>query len=132
MQDQADTDDDCYAEILNDDIIKLDEEALKASQAFRPNNPTQQETILSEASSSRRSECGIKKESNQTMNCYALFRIKNVDAGDTASSSGWRIPNPFHTKKDDDSQRLMKNVMATTAFLAVLISVFFTVLTTRD
>lgn len=128
MQDQTDTDDDCYTEILNDDIINLDEEALKANQAFRPNYPTQQETIFSEASSSKRSECGIKKESKQTMNCYSLFRIKNV--ADTASS-GWRIPNPFHIKKDD-SQRLMKNVLATTAFLAILMSVFFTVQTARD
>ncbi|CAH2060933.1 unnamed protein product [Thlaspi arvense] len=131
VEDQADTDDDCYAEILNDDIIKLDEEALKASQAFRPNYPTQQETIFSEASSSKqRSECAIKKESKQTMNCYALFRIKNVSGAGTASS-GWRIPNPFQIKKDD-SQRMMKNVMATTIFLAILMSVFFTVLTTRD
>jgi len=124
MQDQADTDDDCYAEILNDDIIKLDEEALKASQAFRPTNPTHQETISSE-SSSKRSKCGIKKESTETMNCYALFRIKNV--GD----SSWRFPNPFNIKKDD-SQRLMKNVLATTVFLAILFSFFCTVLIARN
>ncbi|OAP11745.1 NTL8 [Arabidopsis thaliana] len=124
--DQADTDDDCYAEILNDDIIKLDEEALKASQAFRPTNPTHQETISSE-SSSKRSKCGIKKESTETMNCYALFRIKNVAGTD----SSWRFPNPFNIKKDD-SQRLMKNVLATTVFLAILFSFFWTVLIARN
>ncbi|VVB13687.1 unnamed protein product [Arabis nemorensis] len=127
VEDQADTDDDCYAEILNDDIINLDEEALKASQAFRPNNPTQQEKIFSDASSSKRSECGITKESKQTMNCYALFRIKNV----TDASSNWGVPYPFRIKTDD-SKRLMKNVLATTTLLAIFISVLFTVLTTRD
>lgn len=126
MQDQADTNDDCYAEILNDDIIKLDEEALKANQAFRPTNPTQRETIFSEASS-KRSKCGIKKESKETMNCNALFRIKNVPGTD----SNWRIPNPFNIKKDD-SQRLMKNVLATTVFLAILFSFFWTVLVARN
>ncbi|EOA27430.1 hypothetical protein CARUB_v10023568mg [Capsella rubella] len=125
VEDQGDTDDDCYAEILNDDIIKLDEEALKASQAFRPTNPTQQESILSEASS-HRSKCGIKKESKDT-NCYALFRIKNVPGTD----SSWRFPNPFHIKKDD-SQRLMKNVLATTVFLAILFSFFWTILIARN
>lgn len=123
MQYQADTDDDCYAEILNDDIIKLDEEALKASQAFRPTNPTHQETISSESSSSKRSKCGIKKESTETMNSYALFRIKNVAGTD----SSWRFPNPFNIKKDY-SQILMKNVLATTVFLAILFSFFWTVL----
>lgn len=100
---------------------------MKANQAFRPNNPTQQETILSEASSSKRSECGIKKESKQTMNCYALFRIKNV----ADAASDWGVPDPFRIKKDD-SKRLMKNVLATTTLLAIFISVLFTVLTTRD
>ncbi|XP_024016083.1 NAC domain-containing protein 40 [Eutrema salsugineum] len=102
VEDRANTDDDCYAEILNDDIIKLDEEA----------------------------DCSIRKESKQTMNCnYALFRMKNVATG--TASTDWRIPNPFHMKKDD-SQRLIKNILATTAFLTILISVFFTMLTTRD
>ncbi|KFK25187.1 hypothetical protein AALP_AA8G078300 [Arabis alpina] len=54
VEDQAETDDDCYAEILNDDIINLDGEALKASQTFRQNDPTQQKTIVSEASSRSR------------------------------------------------------------------------------
>ncbi|KAL1203466.1 NAC domain-containing protein 40 [Cardamine amara subsp. amara] len=128
VEDQPDTDDDCYAEILNDDIIKLDEEALKASQALRPNYPTtQQEAIFSEASS-KRSKCGIRKESTETMNCYALFRIKNV-AADTAS--GWGIPNPFQIKKDV-IKRLMKNVVATSVFLAILVSVFWTVLSAKN
>lgn len=61
------------------------------------------------------------------MNCYALFRIKNV----ADPASGWRIPNPFDIKKGD-SKRLMKNVVATTAFLAILVSVFWTVLSARN
>ncbi|XP_009103591.1 NAC domain-containing protein 40 isoform X1 [Brassica rapa] len=127
---QDDTNDDCYAEILNDDIIKLDEEAVKANQAFRTNYPTQQETIFTEASSSKQmSECGTKKESKQTMNSYALFRIRNDS---TASSSGWRIPNPLTHIKKDDTQRVTKNVLATTVFLTILMSVLFTVLTGRD
>ncbi|CAF1833572.1 unnamed protein product [Brassica oleracea var. botrytis] len=127
---QDDTNDDCYAEILNDDIIKLDEEAVKANQAFRPNYPTQQKAIFTEASSSKQmSECGMKKESKQTMNSYALFRIKN---GSTASSSGCKIPNPLTHIKKDDSQRVTKNVLATTVFLTILMSVLFTVLTARD
>ncbi|XP_010417881.1 PREDICTED: NAC domain-containing protein 40 [Camelina sativa] len=126
VEDQAEIVDDCYAEILNDDIIKLDEEAMKASQASRPTNPTQQETIFSEASS-KRSKCGIKKESKETMNCYALFRIKNVPGTELS----WRFPNPFHIKKDD-SQRLMKNVLATTVFLAILVSFFWTILIARN
>lgn len=129
---QDDTNDDCYAEILNDDIIKLDEEAVKANQAFRPNYPTQQETIFTEASSSKQMlECGMKKESKQTMNSYALFKIMNGST--TASSSGWKIPNPLTHIKKDDSQRVTKNVLATTLFLTILImSVLFTVLTARD
>ncbi|CAN8320426.1 unnamed protein product [Cochlearia groenlandica] len=126
VEDQPDTDDDCYAQILNDDIVKLDEEeALKASQAFRQDYPIKQETIYSEASSSKRSKCGIKKESKQTTNCYALFRIKNVATQD------WRIPNPLKIKKDD-SQTLMKNVLATTVLFTILLSVLFTVLTAKD
>ncbi|CAH8302656.1 unnamed protein product [Eruca vesicaria subsp. sativa] len=129
---QDDGNDDCYAEILNDDIIKLDEEAVKANQAYRPNYLTQQETIFSEASSSKqRLECGMKEESKQTMNSYALFRIKNGSTG-SSSSSGWRIPNPLTHIKNDDSQRVRKNVLATTVFLTILMSVLFTVLTARD
>ncbi|ESQ50155.1 hypothetical protein EUTSA_v10002040mg [Eutrema salsugineum] len=116
VEDQADTDDDCYAEIMNDDIINLDEEVLKASLAFRPNY---QQTISSEASSSRkRLECGSNKKPKQTM-----------DVAETASF-GWRIPNPFRIKKNDN-QRSMTGYLATTALLAILISVFFTILTTR-
>ncbi|KAF8111151.1 hypothetical protein N665_0076s0146 [Sinapis alba] len=132
---QDDTNDDCYAEILNDDIIKLDEEAVKANKAFRPNYLTQQETIFTEASSSKQmADCGMKKESKQTVNSYALFRIMNgTTVSSSSSSSGWKIPNPLtYIKKDGEGQRVTKNVLATTVFLTILMSVLFTVLKARD
>ncbi|CAN8247071.1 unnamed protein product [Cochlearia groenlandica] len=122
--DQDDTNDDCYAEILNDDIIKLDEEALKASQTFRPNDQTQQETRFNEASSSNKLECGVKEETKQTMNHYALFTIKNI-GGDTASSD-CKILNPYRIKKDEMKRIMMENAImtGTTVLLAILLCLF--------
>ncbi|ESQ50154.1 hypothetical protein EUTSA_v10002300mg [Eutrema salsugineum] len=106
VEGQADTDDDCFAEIMNDDIIKLDEEALKASQLFQPNYPTQQDIVFSEASSSKKRS----KRGSRTL--------------PKPPPRAKRMRNQFLVKKDD-SQRLMKNVLATTSFLGIfLISVF--------
>ncbi|KAG7568208.1 Leucine-rich repeat [Arabidopsis thaliana x Arabidopsis arenosa] len=87
VEEQADTDDDCYAEILNDDIIKLDEEALKASQAFRPTNPTHQETISSESST-----YGFTDETDR----QALFDFKSqVSEDKRVVLSSWNNSFPL-------------------------------------